>query len=108
MLCFKLNFFKWGKVAIEPSSASTIAERTDTGCKPARTTRSTEASVWPALLRTPPFRYLRGKTWPGLRKSSGLDSGDERARTVFALSDADTPVDVPTFASYTSNKRMRS
>lgn len=45
MLKSKANFLKWGKVAIEPSSTSKTAERTDTGCKPARTTRSTEASV---------------------------------------------------------------
>lgn len=85
--------------AIEPSSASTMAERTETGCKPASVTKSTEASVWPTLHKTPPFLYLRGNTWPGLLKSSALDSGEESRRTVLALSEADTPVDVPTLAS---------
>jgi len=32
-------------------------------------------------------------------KSSGLESGDARVMTVFALSLADTPVVVPSFAS---------
>lgn len=84
---------------MEPSSASMIAERTDTGRRPAEVTKSIEASVWPTLLSTPPFLYLRGNTWPGLLKSSGLESGKERARTVFALSEAETPVDTPAFAS---------
>lgn len=99
MLCSKDNFLRVSTEAIEPSSGSTIAERTETGCNLARITKSTEASVWPALLKTPPFRYLRGKTCPGLLKSSGLELGDERAKTVFALSAADTPVNVPDFAS---------
>lgn len=99
-LLSKANFLKVAIEAMEPSSESTTADRTETGCKPASVTKSTEASVWPTLLRTPPFLYLRGNTWPGLIKSPGLDSGEDRASTVFALSEADTPVDVPTLASY--------
>ena len=46
--------------------------------------------------------------WPGLLKSSGVELGDERARTVFALSEADTPIEVPAFASYIkSNKSIQ-
>ena len=107
MLYSKASFLKSIKEAIDPSSGSTMAERTDIGRRPARTTRSTEASVWPALLRTPPSRYLRGKTWPGLRKFPGLESGDDKARTVFALSEADTPVDVPAFTSYTRERTKK-
>ena len=105
MLCSIANFLISAKEAIEPSSGSIIAERTETGGNPANITKSTEASVWPALLKTPPLRYLSGNTWPGLLKSSGLVSGEERARTVLALSDADTPVHVPDFASWKAGKK---
>ncbi|GER52890.1 F-box and associated interaction domains-containing protein, partial [Striga asiatica] len=50
-----------------------------TGRKPANVTKSTEASVWPTLRKTPPFLYFNGNTWPGLLKSSGLNFGDARA-----------------------------
>lgn len=84
---------------MDPSS-STISQRTATGSKPAITARSTEASVWPALLRTPPSLYFNGKMCPGRLKSLGLESLDARANIVVALSRADTPVVVPYFASY--------
>lgn len=99
MSCSVASFFIYGSEAIDPSSWSRIAERTDTGRKPANIIRSTEASVWPALLKTPPSLYLRGNTWPGLLKSSGLASREASVRTVMALSEAETPVDVPDFAS---------
>jgi hypothetical protein len=99
MSCSEANCLKLAMVAMEPFSPSTIADITEIGCRPASITRSTEASVCPALLKTPPCRYLRGNTWPGLLKSSGLELEDERARTVFALSEADTPVVVPDLAS---------
>lgn len=99
MPCSVESFLKLVKEAIAPSSLSITAVMTETGRKPASVTKSTEASVWPALLRTPPFRYFKGKIWPGFLKSSGLDSRDESARTVFALSEADTPVETPAFAS---------
>lgn len=85
--------------AIEPSLGSMTVERMDTGQKPANATRSTDASVWPALFSTPPFRYLRGNIWPGLLRSLGLESGDARVRMVFARSAAETPEDMPTLAS---------
>lgn len=85
--------------AIEPSLGSMTVERTDTGRRPANATRSTDASVWPALFSTPPFRYLRGNMWPGLLRSLGLESEEARVRMVFALSAAETPVDMPTLAS---------
>lgn len=93
------NWRSLGNLAMEPSS-STISQRTATGSSPANTARSTEASVWPALFSTPPSLYLSGKMCPGRLKSSGFESADDRAKTVFALSCADTPVVVPYFASY--------
>lgn len=93
------NWRSLGNLAIEPSS-STISHKTETGSSPAKTARSTEASVCPALFKTPPSLYLRGKIWPGRLKSSGLECLDTRANTVAALSWADTPVVVPRFASY--------
>ncbi|KAK2393241.1 bifunctional riboflavin biosynthesis protein RIBA 1, chloroplastic [Trifolium repens] len=70
---------------MEPSS-STISHRTDTGSKPASTVRSTEASVCPALFKTPPSLYFSGKIWPGRLKSAGVESLDASAKTVVALS----------------------
>lgn len=93
------NWRSLGNLAMEPSS-STISQRTATGSSPANTARSTEASVWPALFSTPPSLYLSGKMCPGRLKSSGFESADAKAKTVFALSRADTPVVVPYFASY--------
>jgi hypothetical protein len=55
--------------------------------------------VCPALFRTPPSLYLSGKIWPGRLKSSGFESLEARATVVVALSRAETPVDVPCFAS---------
>jgi hypothetical protein len=87
---------------MEPSS-STTSHRTPTGSNPASMARSTEASVCPALFKTPPSLYFSGKIWPGRLKSSGFESPDARANTVVALSLADTPVVVPCLASYTNN-----
>lgn len=86
--------------AIEPSLGSMTVERMDTGRRPANVTRSTDASVCPARFSTPPFRYLRGNIWPGLLRSLGLESGEARVSMVFALSAAETPVDMPTLASW--------
>lgn len=93
------NWRSFGNLAIEPSS-STISHNTATGSNPAKIERSTEASVCPALFKTPPSLYLRGKIWPGRLKSSGLECLDARANIVAALSRAETPVVVPYFASY--------
>uniref|UniRef100_A0A0A9G1I1 Riboflavin biosynthesis protein ribAB n=1 Tax=Arundo donax TaxID=35708 RepID=A0A0A9G1I1_ARUDO len=97
--CSKAICCKTVMPAIEPSLGSITVERTDTGRKPANVTRSTDASVCPALFNTPPFRYLRGNMCPGLLRSLGLESGEARVRIVFALSAAETPVDMPTLAS---------
>lgn len=89
-----------GKRAIEPSSSSTISHKTATGGKPASVARSTEASVCPALFRTPPSLYFKGKICPGRLKSSGFEVGEARLKIVLALSMAETPVVVPSLASY--------
>ena len=99
-LCSAANFRSQGKRAIEPSRASTISDSIPTGGNPAMTAKSKAASVCPALFRTPPSLYLRGKMWPGLRKSTGFESGEESARIVAARSEAETPVVTPTFASW--------
>ena len=39
--------------------------------------------------------------------SSSVKFGDDKAITVFALSAADTPVEVLTFASYTNKKNTK-
>jgi hypothetical protein len=97
--CSKAICCRTVKPAIEPSFRSMTVDRTDTGRRPANVTRSTDASVCPALLSTPPFLYFRGNIWPGLLRSLGLESGEARVRMVFALSAAETPVDIPVLAS---------
>ena len=101
------NSRSFGNLAMEPSS-STISQSTPTGSSPAKTVRSRDASVCPALLKTPPSRYLRGKICPGRMKSSGFESLDASDSIVVALSRADTPVVVPCFASYKANKTQCS
>lgn len=96
---FSANFKSLGILAMDPSS-STTSQSTAAGDIPASTARSTEASVWPALFKTPPSRYFNGNICPGLLKSSGFESLEARAKIVVALSRAETPVVVPFFASY--------
>lgn len=96
---FLANSRSFGKRAMEPSS-STISHKTAAGENPANMARSTEASVCPALLSTPPSLYFNGKIWPGRLKSSDLELGDASAKMVVALSLAETPVLVPSLASY--------
>lgn len=96
------NSHSLGNLATEPSYLSKISHRTAAGGSPAKTARSTEASVCPALFNTPPSLYLMGNMWPGRLKSSAREVGDARARIVFALSLAETPVVVPSFTSCTN------
>uniref|UniRef100_A0A7C9AS81 Uncharacterized protein n=1 Tax=Opuntia streptacantha TaxID=393608 RepID=A0A7C9AS81_OPUST len=103
----RANSRRLGNLAIEPSS-STISQITPTGSSPASIARSTEASVWPALFKTPPSLYFNGNIWPGRLKSPGFESFDARALTVVALSWADTPVVVPFFASTVTVNAVQS
>ena len=77
-----------------PSSAM-ISQITPASPRPAMRERSTIASVWPARTRTPPSMYLRGKTCPGLPRSSGCVDGSTSALIVAARSWADIPVVAP-------------
>ena len=80
-----------GTRAIVPSSFM-ISQMTAAGIRPAIRARSTEASVWPARLRTPPLRARSGKVCPGRRRSCGLVFGSTSVRTVAARSAAEIPV----------------
>ena len=60
---------------------------------------STEASVWPALTKTPPSFAIIGKTCPGETISRLLTFFLEAIFIVLALSFAEIPVVIPFFAS---------
>ena len=65
-----------------------ISQITPAGWSPARRARSSEASVWPARLRTPPGRASSGKRCPGLTRSRSVEAGSSSVRTVCARSSA--------------------
>ena len=65
---------------------------TAAGMSPAIRARSIEASVWPARLRTPPFRARSGNVCPGRSRSCGFVRGSTSVRTVWARSAAEMPV----------------
>ena len=89
--CSSATRMSSGRRAIEPSGWST-SHSTPAGYRPASRARSTVASVCPARLRTPPCCAISGKTWPGIRMSSGRRSGSAIDRTVAARSNALVPV----------------
>ena len=60
---------------------------------------STEASVWPALSKTPPFLATKGNTWPGDTISLFFTLRLIAVLIVLALSCAEIPVVIPLFAS---------
>ncbi len=60
---------------------------------------STDASVWPALTRTPPSRAIIGNTCPGETISFLLGFFLVATLIVLARSFADIPVEIPLFAS---------
>ena len=99
ILCFTENSIRSGSRAMEPSSRI-ISQMTPAAPTPASFIRSTHASVWPALTRTPPSFALSGNMWPGLIISDGLDFGSARIFIVRALSDADMPVVICLLNSY--------
>ena len=81
-------------LAILPSSFR-ISHITPDGYSPASFGKSTDASVCPALLNTPPSIDLNGKIWPGLEKLDASILGSTSALTVFDLSEAEIPVVTP-------------
>ena len=67
---------------------------------------STEASVWPALTKTPPFFEIRGKTWPGDTISFCVTFFLIAVLIVNALSWAEIPDEIPLFASIETVKAV--
>ena len=84
--------------AMVPSSFM-ISQMTAAGLSPASLQRSTPPSVCPARESTPPALARRGKTWPGVTRSSGRTLSATAARMVVALSAAEMPVVTPARAS---------
>ena len=72
----------------------------------ASTARSTEPSVWPRRVSTPPGWARSGNTWPGLTMSPGWPVGETAARMVVTRSAADTPVLTPSRASIDTVKAV--
>ena len=84
--------------AMVPSSFIT-SQITAAGLSPASFARSTLPSVCPVRSRTPPGRARRGKTCPGMTRSSARQSSRTAIRIVVALSAAEMPVVTPSRAS---------
>src|SRR5215211_4103574 len=103
--CSRENFSRSGTRAIVPSSFM-ISHMTPAGLRPARRARSTAASVWPARCRTPPGRARKGKTCPGMTRSSGPVASSTAIRQVCARSAAEMPVETPSFASMETVKAV--
>ena len=80
-------------------SSFMISTITAAGAQPARRAKSTEASVCPARLNTPPGSAIRGKTCPGVTMSSAVVAGSTATAMVFARSAAEIPVVTPSAAS---------
>ena len=76
-----------------------ISQSTADGFSPAMRARSTEASVWPARLSTPPAWARSGNMWPGRFRSEGFVAGSIAVSTVAARSAAEMPVVVRPRAS---------
>src|SRR5215208_2829355 len=103
--CSPQKFSRSGTRAIVPSSFM-ISQMTPAGLSPASRERSTAASVWPARCSTPPGRALKGKTWPGMTRSSGPVASPTATWHVCALSAAEMPVETPSFASMETVKAV--
>src|SRR5919107_4789625 len=103
--CSAENLSRSGTRAMVPSSFMT-SQITPAGLRPASRARSTAASVWPARFNTPPGRALKGKMCPGITRSSGPVRSSTATRQVWALSAAEMPVDMPSFASMEAVKAV--
>ena len=97
-LCFFANFKRSSSLAILPSSFIT-SQITELGFILANFDMSTDASVCPALSRTPPLRATSGKTCPGDTISFFFTFLLIATLIVFALSKAEIPVVIPFLAS---------
>src|ERR671910_86602 len=103
--CSLENLSRSGTRAIVPSSFM-ISQITPAGLNPARRARSTAASVCPARCRTPPGLARNGKTCPGITRSSGPVPSSMATLHVWALSAAEMPVVMPSFASIEAVKAV--
>src|SRR5918994_4787315 len=103
--CSCANFSRSGTRAIVPSSFM-ISQITPAGLRAAIRERSTAASVWPARCRTPPGRARKGKTWPGMTRSSGSVASSTATLHVCARSAAEMPVETPSLASMETVKAV--
>ena len=93
-LCFCAKAATSGPRITVPSSFIS-SDRTPTGGRPASRHKSTQASVWPERISTPPWRASRGNTWPGRTKSAAPLLSLASARTVLQRSSAEMPVVSP-------------
>src|SRR5918995_5673719 len=103
--CSLENFSRSGTLAIVPSSFM-ISQITPAGFIPASLARSTAASVWPARCKTPPGLARKGKTWPGMTRSSGPVASSTATLQVCARSAAEIPVETPSLASMETVKAV--
>ncbi len=90
-----------------PSSFISSAS-TPTGGRSASRQRSTQASVWPERMSTPPSLATSGKTWPGRTKSAAPLLPLASARTVLLRSSAEMPVVRPCRTSTDTVKAVPS
>ena len=87
---------------------SSVRTSTPTGGRPASRHRSTQASVWPERISTPPSRATSGNTWPGRTKSAAPLLSLASARTVLQRSSAEMPVVRPCRTSTETVKAVPS
>src|SRR5215472_7328447 len=106
-LCRAANAVTVGPRITVPSSFISSA-RTPTGAKPASRHRSTQASVCPERISTPPSLATSGKTWPGRTKSDAPALPLASARTVLQRSSAEMPVVKPCRTSTETVKAVPS
>ena len=106
-LCFSANAATCGPRITVPSSFISSAS-TPTGGRPASRHRSTQASVWPERISTPPSLATSGKTWPGRTKSLAPLLPLASARTVLVRSSAEMPVVKPWRTSTVTVKAVPS
>src|SRR6185437_7294573 len=97
-LCLCAKAVTSGPRMTEPLSFINSA-RTPTGGNDASLQRSTQASVCPDRISTPPSRATRGNTWPGRTKSAAPLLSLASARTVLQRSSAEMPVVKPCLTS---------
>ena len=89
-------------------SSLVSSDSTPTGGRPASRQRSTQASVWPERISTPPCRATSGNTWPGRTKSEAPLLSLASARTVLQRSSAEMPVVRPWRTSTVTVKAVPS